>query len=466
MKRLSVLLFILLAACQPTPAEEAVVNKAEGRLEAQIAETKPVEVYAVEAGEGAPPAGASGAEPANTLRNVLGAPAHLSDTVFGRVYGGTMDVKIDADVAVPAVSTVPVYRVALGGFSTAEKEQIAKALLGEGPYIYRQNPRAWNESNIRYYQSWLNALDERPYGPNADYTELREWLAGQIEAHQRAYQQADSRVKEQPWPGQWSDTNGAVMSEDGRTFSWSDGGLLKYERRGTPWYLQDQYRPSPRTDEERAADQVAVSFLSILHDVPVQLHGIAAHDESWRQRFGVETGFENGAYLLRYLPTYGGIPIYPWETYHGTDNGMQDAGVPFDRNARQERIEAVTDHGEVVEATWTSPVRVLGVENENVSLLPFEKVLDIFKQQVFMNIYIGKDYQGNDSHTDMHITEITFSYMRVRRPSEADYWLLPVWDFRGYDSRWHDHIDTWWDNFSILTVNAIDGSIVDRNVGY
>ena len=97
---------LLLAACQPTPTEEVVVNKAEGRLEAQIAETKPVEVYAVEAGESAPPAGASGAEPANTLRNVLGAPAHLSDTVSGRVYGGTMDVKIDADVAVPAVSTV------------------------------------------------------------------------------------------------------------------------------------------------------------------------------------------------------------------------------------------------------------------------------------------------------------------------------------------------------------------------
>ena len=126
----------------------------------------------------------------------------------------------------------------------------------------------------------------------------------------------------------------------------------------------------------------------------------------------------------------------------------------------------MTEHGAVTYVGWNCPVHVLGVENENVPLLPFEKILEIFKQQVFMNIYIGKDYLGNDSHTDMHITEIHFSYMRVRKPNEEDYWLLPVWDFRGYTTKWADCIDSWWDNFSILTINAIDGSIVDRDLGY
>ena len=69
----------------------------------------------------------------------------------------------------------------------------------------------------------------------------------------------------------------------------------------------------------------------------------------------------------------------------------------------------------------------------------------------------------------MRITEITFSYMRVRKPDQAEYWLLPVWDFQGYDTRFAaDRMDDydWWDTFSLLTVNAIDGSIVDRNLGY
>ena len=462
---LFLLSILLLTACQPTPRDDVVANKAEGRLEALIAATAaPVQEVAVP--------GAARLEsptPTETVRERVGAPERLIDAVSGKVYGGTMDVSIDATVTMPDVATVPVYRAALVPSSPEEKEQIAKAILGDGPYIYRQNHRAWNESNIRYYQAWLNALDDQPYCPGADYDQMGAWLTDQIEAQQRGYQQADSRVKEQPWPGSWRDSGGSVMVEDGRTFDWADGGLLKFRREGTPWLVEVVRHEEPRTEDERAADQAAVRFLSTLHETTVRLRGIAAHDESWRRRFGVETGFDNGLYQLWYLPVYGGIPVYPWETYHGTDNGQQAAGISFDRNAAQERIEVVTDRGEVAAATWTSPIRVLGVENENVQLLPFERIMEIFKQQIFMNIYMGKDYLGNDSHTDLRIIEITFSYMRVRKPNQAEYWLLPVWDFRGYDTRFgadgtDDH--DWWDTFSLLTVNAIDGSILDRDLGY
>ena len=452
MKRIICLLLCLLtlAACQPTPEAEPVVNKAEGRLEELI----------VAAPEESP-------APEATVRDRVGAPEHVTDSVSGKVYGGDMDVTIDADVTMPEVAAVPVYRAALAPSSPEEKERIAQVLLGDGPYIYRQNHRLWNESNLRYYQAWLDALDDQPYGPGADYDEMRTWLAGQIEAQQRGYQDADSRVKEQPWPGSWTDTSGAVMSEDGRKFEWADGSLLKVRTEGTPWLVARERHAEPRMEDERAADQAAVKFLSTLHEATVRLYGVAAHDESWRQRFGVETGFDNGLYQLWYLPVYGGIPVYPWETYHGTDNGQQDAGVSFDRSVHQEGIQVVTDHGQVAEATWTSPLRVLGVENENVQLLSFDRIMEIFQQQIFMNIYMGKDYLGNDSHTDLRITEITFSYMRVRKPNENEYWLLPVWDFRGYDTRFGENdIDSWWDTFSLLTVNAIDGSIMDRNLGY
>ena len=50
MKRMIVLLLSLslLVGCVPTPEEEVVLNKTEGRLEAAIAETTPVPAYQTE----------------------------------------------------------------------------------------------------------------------------------------------------------------------------------------------------------------------------------------------------------------------------------------------------------------------------------------------------------------------------------------------------------------------------------
>ena len=98
MKRILCLLLCLLTliACQPTPRSDVVTNKAEGRLEALIVS--------------APEASAS---PEETIRTRVGAPEHMTDSVSGKVYGGTMDVTIDAAVTVPDVAAVPVYRAAL-----------------------------------------------------------------------------------------------------------------------------------------------------------------------------------------------------------------------------------------------------------------------------------------------------------------------------------------------------------------
>lgn len=39
--------------------------------------------------------------------------------------------------------------------------------------------------------------------------------------------------------------------------------------------------------------------------------------------------------------------------------------------------------------------------------------------------------------------------MRVKKPDSADFWLMPVWDFD-----------------DCMTINAVDGSIINRSAGY
>jgi hypothetical protein len=63
--------------------------------------------------------------------------------------------------------------------------------------------------------------------------------------------------------------------------------------------------------------------------------------------------------------------------------------------------------------------------------------------------------------------------MRVKVQNSDEYYLLPVWDFLGYveydwDMTPGDRAvsQNFYRNMSILTINAIDGSILDRNLGY
>ena len=191
-------------------------------------------------------------------------------------------------------------------------------------------------------------------------------------------------------------------------------------------------------------------------------------DEMTRMRYSVETGFESGYKVFSLLPVYEGIPVYPYVTMYGSDTGRQAAGVSFARNLDQEEIVGTLYNGEVVQLQWRSPFTVTQVENENVPLLPFERIMEIFKRQVFMSVYCD---QGHP--ITYKITAIQFSYMRVQIKDSDDYYLLPVWDFTGY------MIHDWqmspgdmavsrgfFHSMSILTINAVDGSVLDRYLGY
>ena len=107
---------LLLTACQPTPTEDVVVNKTEGRLEELI-------VAQPEAS----------AAPEMTVRARVGAPERVKEDLSGHVYGGELAVHIDAPVTMPEVTRVPVYTVRFKTFSPEEKEALTRQLLGDGP---------------------------------------------------------------------------------------------------------------------------------------------------------------------------------------------------------------------------------------------------------------------------------------------------------------------------------------------
>ena len=118
--------------------------------------------------------------------------------------------------------------------------------------------------------------------------------------------------------------------------------------------------------------------------------------------------------------------------------------------------------------TYTNPMQVNEVIVADSELLSFEKVKEIFDNYIVLN--------GFDASREvlLQIDRIQLGMMRIDKPNEAgEFLIVPVWDFYGYYiiSKYNEGLD---DNSnpkktygqSFLTINAIDGSIIDRSLGY
>ena len=116
-------------------------------------------------------------------------------------------------------------------------------------------------------------------------------------------------------------------------------------------------------------------------------------------------------------------------------------------------------NGQLVVLCWMDPLEVLGTENENVTLLPFERVMEIFEKQVFMNVYL------DGGERTVKVTDVFFSYRCVKMRDSDQYYLLPTWDFVGYDTLFEGKGLVKWKD-TILSINAVDGSILNDLLGY
>ena len=491
MKRLIAvcLLSLLLLGCLPTPTEEAVVNKAEGRLEAAISETTPVPAYATEEvalETSGPQLGTEPqAKPQGTLRTALGAPERCTDSVENKVYGGTLTVTIDAEVEVPDVSAVPVYSVRVKEFPPEERERIVRLLLGDGPYYEYNSELKQQRSELRTIERTKKKLDDlnnRIYGEDYDYEGHLYAVEYNLNRYLENYASLPEPGPMQPWTGSFSDVKTAVSDADNRYLAIGQAAIYFRDEDGNDAHAFGGHSPATAEEKEAAAAAEAL-FAEITGDTFRTVNVTPITEGGDRdvtiERFHLSPElFPIEEYEISLARAEAGIPCYRYETYHGSDTALQAAGVSqdYDEPVLPEYAEALVKDGRVVALNWYNAIEIGGTENENVALLPFDEVLDIFKKQVFRSIYLDYAENGKPESRDcMVITRICLSYMKVKKKDAPDErYLLPVWDFMGYTYNPDyprsdaDLIGTksWFLYQSLLTVNAIDGSVIDRDAGY
>lgn len=185
-------------------------------------------------------------------------------------------------------------------------------------------------------------------------------------------------------------------------------------------------------------------------------------------------------YVLHYTRQIDGIPI----TYTSQIGGsvIEDEfgeWMPWE----DEQLEFIYDAEGLWRMNWTNPYEISTISEEAVFLLPFSEVKQIFESVMITNY--GKSISYTDSYgnyldnyesylssMEINVSSVRLGYMKIQEKGDKNgAKLVPVWDFFGtisyYDMDTGSYVATHEDPFySLVTINAMDGSVLDRYLGY
>ena len=130
---------------------------------------------------------------------------------------------------------------------------------------------------------------------------------------------------------------------------------------------------------------------------------------------------------------------------------------------------------------WLYPSETVELIADDVDMMAFDDTMDIFARQIIVN----NSYSGDDEYIEkrtIYIDEIKLGSMTVAQSNNSSNVIIPVWDFYGHEIikykddylELEDHYDVDENNertiqeeeYSYLTVNAVNGTIVNRYYGY
>ena len=454
------LAMIFAAGCQKTPEASIVTGKSSDDL---------IEKARADAGTGA-------------LAEKLGAPETYQNSVSSQ--DGKLTVTIDAAVTVPEAEAVPIIRVSPAEITQAQADTLMEKLPRSTLYSTDRQP-----TKDEIEAELLQARQELAQGPAEDdplyQTEgLEVWQQSRqdhIDALEAEYDQAPETAEPRPISGVFAE-NAEGLSEIWGEADGGDGGHEElrivngpfgqalcyafFSRNAADDGLSLLYAPAQDMEDVFQVDISQIPDVTVpaerartLCDGVARVLGIDGMScRSFRKMYSQpQPGVpERCCWELHYTRELGGVPITytddSWVAVTMTPGGSYQAPWPY-----ESIVFYVNDDG-IVGMKWLSPYEIGDAVTADSALLSFGDVMGVFEKMYIV------DNDGVEE--DVTVNDIRLGYARVLKQDETGVGLLvPAWDFFGTvtdaDGAVFDDPDQ-----SLLTINAIDGTIVDRAVGY
>ena len=191
----------------------------------------------------------------------------------------------------------------------------------------------------------------------------------------------------------------------------------------------------------------------------------APSEENWKS-YILATGYE-----LQYVRCVNGFPI-SWTPIRG---GAVPENESYSGTWHYEVITLDYTKDGLVYFYWESPHTEPVLQVEDTQLMPFDQIAEIFAKMIMVknsDVQYANERNGFITVRNFDVHKVKLGLMRIKAKDSFDEGLLvPVWDFWGTEKWEYDG----WDNNGVdiengeqilLTINAIDGSMIDRELGY
>lgn len=507
---------LFLGGCQKTPENSIVRQKGADSIE-NYQEDRSSEENSEEAGEISETSG-------NPLAERLEIPeAYVAEDSSD---DGIYTLMADASIEVPKAEKVGVYSVALREVTNEMLMNLHKAFFGDAPVYegnqYFQMTKGEIQKKIDELKAFIAEGNLDPYGIRESYLaqggdmELDEVfnLQDSIDSWESTYAEAlDEKIKQEVTPAFglsvpnveaeitkerfWGavETEQGVyqcdygknaasdkmrarigrIREDGSTtysMDWSGNGYDSYEM----GYEIDHQEGRPSREEvekmagitEEEAISMGNAVVEKLGDEGFTLGAIRLSVHSVIPDTPNDSAiYDDGGYQLHYRRSVNGFPT----TYEMNQGGTLESMDSTNDTMGYESLEIVVNKDGIQLIELLNWSEVTGTEVENVELKSFPEISQVFEKMLKVK---NSDLGSYMSRINYQVKEVRLGYTRIYDPGSdvTKGLLVPVWDFFGgqegtYISEGEEYQSAEADPYqSFLTVNAIDGTIIDRGLGY
>lgn len=161
------------------------------------------------------------------------------------------------------------------------------------------------------------------------------------------------------------------------------------------------------------------------------------------------------SYVMVYTRVVDGAPLLPVFSQMMKAGYRDDLFIPA--VGYDQMFVTLDGQGNVSNLFWSCPTQV---QEERIpqELLPFEAIMNIAEKMLPLR-YQSEEIEGEQCY---RVVRIDLGYMALLQRDQLSFALTPVWNFYGDNDPKQENISY----RPLLTLNAVDGTVVDLKYGY